>query len=64
MAGVGRPVETPPTLGIVQAGETAACGVAQVLKVDLPAVAAVAAVVGLQVRIPQELMAQPVAGVA
>ena len=26
--------------------------------------AAVAAVVGLQVRIPQELMAQPVAGVA
>lgn len=48
MEGVGRPVETPPTLGIVQAGETAACGVAQVLKVDL---AVVAGEVALQVPV-------------
>ena len=48
VAGVGRQAETSPALGIVQAGETAACGVAQVLKVDL---AVVAGEVALQVPV-------------
>ncbi len=61
VAGVGRQAETSPALGIVQAGETAACGVAQVLKVDL---AVVAGEVALQEPVLREAKAQLVAGVA